>query len=119
MLTVGKGIGNGVPLSASIILKDHVTEELVTSQWHMVTNGGTPLSCAAGNAVIDVIEEENLLDHVKKVAPILRGRLEQMKEKYHIVGDVRGPGLFLGMELVKDRSTKEPAIAEAARVFQL
>lgn len=119
MLTVGKAIGNGVPLSASIILKDHVTEELVTSQWHIVTHGGTPLSCAAGNAVIDVVEEENLLDHVKKVAPILRGRLEEMKEKYRIVGDVRGPGLFLGMELVKDRSTKEPAIEEAARVFQL
>lgn len=118
LLTVGKAIGNGMPLSASVILKDHVTKELIEDVWHVVTYGGTPISCAAGNAVIDVIEQENLLDHVKKVAPVLRGRLEQMKEKYRIVGDVRGPGLFLGMELVRDRETKEPATDEAVAIFR-
>jgi 4-aminobutyrate aminotransferase / (S)-3-amino-2-methylpropionate transaminase / 5-aminovalerate transaminase len=117
LLTVGKAIGGGMPLSASVIRKDLVTDELINSQWHIVTFGGAPISCAAGNAVLDVIEQERLLDNVKKVAPVLRGRLDAMKEKYRIVGDVRGPGLFLGMELVKDRETKEPAIEESAAIF--
>ena len=107
-----------MPLSASVILKDHVTRGAGSkSQWHIVTFGGAPISCAAGNAVLDVVEQEHLLEHVKTVAPVLRGRLDQMKEKYRIVGDVRGPGLFLGMELVKDRDTKEPAIDETAAIF--
>jgi 4-aminobutyrate aminotransferase/(S)-3-amino-2-methylpropionate transaminase len=117
LLTIGKALGGGMPLSASVILKDHINEELINSQWHIVTFGGAPISCAAGNAVLDVVEEEHLLDHVTKVAPVLRGRLEGMKDKYRIVGDVRGPGLFLGMELVKDRDTKEPAIDETAAIF--
>jgi 4-aminobutyrate aminotransferase / (S)-3-amino-2-methylpropionate transaminase / 5-aminovalerate transaminase len=117
LMTVGKAIGGGIPLSASVIRKDLVTEELINSQWHIVTFGGAPISCAAGNAVLDVVEQEHLLDHVKKVAPVLRGRLEDMKEKYRLVGDVRGPGLFLGMELVRDRATKEPAIEETAAIF--
>lgn len=118
MLTVGKAVGNGMPLSASVILKDHINKELIESQWHIVTFGGSPISCAAGNAVLDVIEQENLLDHVKKVSPILRRRLDEMKEKHKLVGNVDGAGLFLGMELIKDEKTKEPAVEETALVFQ-
>lgn len=117
LMTVGKAIGGGMPLSASVIRKDLITDELINSQWHIVTFGGAPISCAAGNAVLDVIEQENLLDHVKRVSPVLRSRLEDMKEKYRIVGDVRGPGLFLGLELVRDRETKEPAIEETTAIF--
>lgn len=118
MLTVGKAIGNGMPLSASVIHKDLINTRLIESQWHIVTFGGGPLPCAAGNAVLDVIEQENLLDHVKKVSPVLRSRLEGMKEKHGMIGNIDGVGLFLGVELVKDRKTKEPAVEETATVFQ-
>jgi 4-aminobutyrate aminotransferase-like enzyme len=117
IMTVGKALGGGMPLSASVIRKDLISQELIEKQWHIVTFGGAPISCAAGNAVLDVIEEEHLLSHVKKVAPVLRKRLDEMAEKRRLVGNVDGVGLFLGVELVKDKKTKEPAIEEAAKVF--
>ncbi len=73
------------------------------------TFGGNPVSCVAAKATIDLIEEERLLENTHTVGTHLRQGLEALKEKHPVIGDVRGMGLMQGLELVKDRKTKEPA----------
>jgi 4-aminobutyrate aminotransferase-like enzyme len=80
------------------------------------TFGGNPVACAAGLAVLDVLEEERLQERALRVGNLLLAGLRGLMARYPIVGDVRGSGLFLGVELVRDRLTLEPAAAEAAYV---
>jgi len=75
------------------------------------------VSCAIGNAVLDIIEDEKLLEHASLIGSSLLTRLNQLKEKHSIIGDVRGVGLFVGVDLVKDRASREPATAEAQHVL--
>ncbi|MCJ7610669.1 MAG: aminotransferase class III-fold pyridoxal phosphate-dependent enzyme, partial [Candidatus Aminicenantes bacterium] len=80
------------------------------------TFGGNPVACAAGLAVLDVLEEEGLPTHAARVGECLLAGLRPLVERYPLVGDVRGSGLFLGMEMVRDRRTWEPAALEAAHI---
>ncbi|MFQ6059631.1 MAG: aminotransferase class III-fold pyridoxal phosphate-dependent enzyme, partial [Anaerolineae bacterium] len=80
------------------------------------TFGGNPVSCAAALATIEVIEEENLASNAQVVGSYLRGKLEELKEKYPLIGDVRGMGLMQGVELVREE--KEPAVEEILQVFE-
>ena len=75
------------------------------------------MSCAIGNAVLDIIEEEKLMDNAIAVGDSLFNQLVKLKEKYRIIGDVRGLGMFIGIDLVKDRNTREPATSEAQHVI--
>lgn len=79
--------------------------------------GGNPVSCAIANAVLDVIEEENLLERASRVGSHLLQRCETLKNKHRLVGDVRGRGLFVGVELVTDRESRTPATAEAKHII--
>jgi len=74
------------------------------------------VACAVGNAVLDIIENENLQQHALELGNYLIGQLQELKLKHRLIGDVRGMGLFIGVELVKDLTTKEPATEEARRV---
>ncbi len=78
--------------------------------------GGHPVSCAAGLATLAVIHEEKLIENAERQGIYILKRLEEMKEEHNIIGDVRGKGLIIGIELVKNRKTKEPAAAEAAKI---
>jgi 4-aminobutyrate aminotransferase-like enzyme len=78
------------------------------------TFGGSTVSCAVGLAVLDVVQQERLQDHAREVGDTLIARLRALCDAHPIVGDVRGSGLFIGVELVKDRDTLEPAAAEAS-----
>jgi 4-aminobutyrate aminotransferase-like enzyme len=80
------------------------------------TFGGSTVACAVGLAVLDVVEEERLQDHARGVGAMLLGRLRALVGGHPLVGDIRGSGLFLGVELVKSRDTLEPAAAEASEV---
>jgi 4-aminobutyrate aminotransferase-like enzyme len=82
------------------------------------TFGGNPVTARAARATIDVIESEGLLENARVVGGYLRDRLEELREKFPLIGDVRGMGLMQGVELVRDRETKEPAAAETARVME-
>ncbi len=112
IVTVGKPIGNGHPLAAVITTKE-VANKFANGMEYFSTFGGNPVSCAIGNAVLKVVQEEGLQEHAKNVGHYLSENLNHLKTKYPIIGDVRGPGLFLGFELVKDTETLTPAAEQA------
>jgi alanine-glyoxylate transaminase/(R)-3-amino-2-methylpropionate-pyruvate transaminase len=116
IVTMAKGIGNGCPLAA-VVTTPKIAETL-SRRIHFNTFGGNPVVCAQGKAVLEVIEREGLQAHALEIGGRLMAGLEKLKGRHEIVGDVRGKGLMLGMELVKDRSTKEPAKAECAEVVE-
>ncbi len=106
VITCAKGMGNGVPIGATV-----TTAELANAFQGLTisTFGGNPVTSVAARATIQVIEEEDLLENSHAMGKYFRDKLDELKEKYQLIGDVRGMGLMLGLELVKDRQTKEPA----------
>jgi alanine-glyoxylate transaminase/(R)-3-amino-2-methylpropionate-pyruvate transaminase len=86
---------------------------------HFNTFGGNPVVCAMGKAVLEVIERENLQENSLKLGAHILAGLEKLKSKHPLIGDVRGQGLMLGIELVKNRNTKEPAKTECAQILEL
>ena len=115
IITSAKGMGNGVPIGWTI-----ATPEVADAFPGLTfsTFGGNPVSMAAGLAVIKVIEEHDLRTNAATVGSYLRERLEELKEKYPVIGDVRGMGLMQGIEIVRDRGTKEPAPDVLLKVFE-
>ncbi len=113
VITCAKGIANGAPMGATVATAE-VADSFEGST--ISTFGGNPVSCAAALATIEVIEEENLASNAQVVGSYLRERLEELKEKYPLVGDVRGMGLMQGVELVREQ--KEPAAEEILQVFE-
>jgi 4-aminobutyrate aminotransferase len=115
IITSAKGMGNGVPVGMTT-----ATPEVADSYPGLTfsTFGGNPVSMAAALAVIKVIEDDDLKKNAATVGAHFRTRLEELKEKYPVIGDVRGLGLMQGMELVKDRETKEPDPQSVLRVFE-
>jgi 4-aminobutyrate aminotransferase/(S)-3-amino-2-methylpropionate transaminase len=109
IITVGKGMGGGFPL-AGVISSDAITASKPWSNPSASSSsyGGNPLAAAAGLASLEIILKQDLVKNAEHVGKVMLGRLEEMKEKYECVGDVRGRGLMLGMELVRDRATREP-----------
>jgi alanine-glyoxylate transaminase / (R)-3-amino-2-methylpropionate-pyruvate transaminase len=116
IVTMAKGIGNGMPLAA-VTTRREIAEALA-QRLHFNTFGGNPVSAAAGLAVLDVIEGERLQENARTVGARLKAGLEGLIRRHSLVGDVRGLGLMLGVELVRDRGTKEPAPAETLEVLE-
>ncbi|MFA4645813.1 aspartate aminotransferase family protein [Pyrococcus kukulkanii] len=114
IITVAKPLGGGLPISATIG-RAEVMDSLPPLS-HAFTLSGNPTAARAALAVIEEIEEKNLLRRAKKLGEYAKKRLEKMKEEHELIGDVRGLGLMLGVELVKDRETKERAFEEAKKV---
>ncbi|KAJ6253785.1 alanine--glyoxylate aminotransferase 2 [Anaeramoeba flamelloides] len=106
IITMAKGIGNGFPLGAVVTTKEIANS--FTKRFHFNTFGGNPVAMAVGNAVLDVIEEENLIENARVLGKYLKGKLTKLMDKHDVIGNVRGKGLMIGVELVKDRKTKEP-----------
>lgn len=116
ILVTGKGLGGGILPLAAMIARDDLDVAADRSIGHY-THEKNPVLCAAALAAIQYIEEHNLLDHVTQLGRHALTRLNSMKERYPIIGDVRGLGLMMGIELVRDRETKEPAVDEAEAVL--
>ncbi len=116
IVTIGKPIGNGHPMAA-VVTTQKIAEAFANGMEYFNTFGGNPVSCAIGLAVLDVIEEEGLQANALKTGNALKAAFEEMATRHDIIGDVRGQGLFLGIELVRDRETLEPAEKEATRVI--
>jgi len=109
IMTVGKGMGGGFPLAA-VISTEKTTAAKPWSNPSAASSsyGGNPLAAAAGLASLEIILKQDLVKNAERVGKVMLGRLEALKEKYRCVGEVRGRGLMLGIELVRDRTTKEP-----------
>ncbi|KAM7377419.1 hypothetical protein PAMA_013955 [Pampus argenteus] len=117
IVTMGKPIGNGHPMSCVVTTKEVAEAFMSSGMEYFNTFGGNPVSCAIGLAVLDVIAKEDLQGNALRVGGHLTDLLEKQKEKHPLVGDVRGCGLFVGMELVRDRMKLTPATAEAQEVI--
>ncbi len=117
IVTLAKGIGNGCPLAAVVTTPQ--IAGVLAKRIHFSTFGGNPVVCAQGKAVLEVIEREKLQENALKVGNHILAGLEKLKQKHELIGDVRGRGLMIGVELVKDRTTKEPAKAECAEILEL
>ncbi|CAI0423961.1 unnamed protein product [Linum tenue] len=115
IVTMAKGIGNGMPLGAVVTTPE--IAEVLTRRSYFNTFGGNPVSTAAGLAVLKVIDKDNLRENASTVGAYMKDRLTALKEKYEIIGDVRGRGLMIGVELVSDRQKKTPANAETLHVL--
>jgi alanine-glyoxylate transaminase / (R)-3-amino-2-methylpropionate-pyruvate transaminase len=116
IVTMAKGIGNGAPLAA-VVTTSKIAATLA-QRIHFNTFGGNPVVCAPGAAVLDVIDREKLQANALNIGNRILAGLERLKTKHNLIGDARGKGLLLGIELVKDRNTKEPATSECARVLE-
>jgi len=115
VVVLGKPIGNGFPLAAVITTRE-IAAAFDNGMEFFSTFGGNPVSCAAGLAVLDVLRDDGLPQRALQTGGGLLAGLRGLASRHPLVGDVRGSGLFLGVELVRDRSTLEPATEEAAYV---
>jgi 4-aminobutyrate aminotransferase-like enzyme len=115
IITSAKGLGNGMPIGVTIA-RPEVADAMkgVT----ISTFGGNPVVTTAAKAVLDYIEEQNILRNTEETGGYLRGRLLDLKDKYQLIGDVRGMGLLQAMELVEDRRTKDPATAATLQMME-
>ena len=112
IVVLGKPIGNGHPIGA-VVTTAEIAESFDNGMEFFSTFGGNTVSCAIGLAVLDEVIGNNLQTHALGVGDLLKARLNELMTSHAIIGDVRGSGLFLGVELVRDRMTREPATAEA------
>lgn len=116
IVTMAKGIGNGAPLAA--VVTTPKIAATMTQKIHFNTFGGNPVVSVIGKAVLEVIERENLQANSLKIGGYILAGLEKLKTRHKIIGDVRGRGLMLGIEFVKDRTTKQPGKEECAQAVE-
>jgi 4-aminobutyrate aminotransferase-like enzyme len=118
IVTMGKPMGNGHPVSA-VATSLEIMSAFRKAFGYFNTFGGNPVSCAAANAVLDVLEKEDLVKKADETGHYAKAGLRKLADKHAIIGDVRGHGLAIGAELVTDRKSKKPATAEAERVVNM
>ncbi len=116
IVIMAKGIGNGIPLGA-VVARREIADSLA-GKFFFNTFGANLMACAAGGAVLSVIREERLQENSRRVGAEMLAVLRSLQQKYEIIGDVRGRGLMMAIELVTDRRSKQPASEETARVFE-
>ncbi len=113
---MGKSMGNGFPVAGLMTRRDITQKFDINGIEYFNTYGGNPVSCRAAIAVIDVIEKEKLIEHARNVGTYLLNKLKEIGERYDMIGDVRGRGLFIGIEIVRDSKAREPGIEEAREI---
>ena len=116
IVVLGKGLGGGIIPLAGVIASEHLDVAADRALGHY-THEKSPVACAAALATIEYVEKNKLVEHSRKLGAYSLNRLNEMKERHALIGDVRGLGLFLGIELVKDRKTRERATEEAEAVM--
>ena len=115
VVTVGKPMGNGQPIAA-VVIDPSIVAEFGRKARYFNTFGGNPVSCAAAMAVLQVIERDQLMENAARVGAYMMDGLRRLAERYEAIGDVRGAGLFVGLELVSDRARKRPDAAITAKI---
>ena len=115
IVVMGKPLGNGHPIGA-VVCRREIAQALDNGMEYFSTFGGNQVSCAIGLAVLEVVKQDGLQEHARDVGERMLEGLRPFVQRHALVGDVRGSGLFLGVELVRDRETLEPAAAEASHI---
>ena len=118
IVTLGKPMGNGHPV-AGVVSSPELVNGFREDVMYFNTFGGNPVSCAVAQAVLNVIREEQLVANAQEVGTYLRQGLNRLQERHEMMGDIRGPGLFIGVELVCDRHSKRPATEAARKVVNM
>jgi len=116
VMTLGKGLGNGFPVTALVVSAKHM--DAIDQISASTSYGGNPMACAAALACLEVIEEEDIVRRSAELGAFMLARMEQMQQAHPTIGEVRGKGCLLGIELVKDRKTKEPFTEAGIKVYQ-
>ncbi len=116
VVTLGKPMGNGHPLAA-VVTRPDLVDAFRERVFYFNTFGGNPVSCAVGNAVLDVMEREHLMEHAARMGTALRDGLSRLQARHSMIGDIRGRGLWVGIELVLDPESKEPATDACGQVM--
>ena len=116
IVTMGKSMGNGHPLSAVVTTKK-IADKFNNGMEYFNSFGGNPVSCAVGNAVLNVIKEEGMQHNALEVGSYLLNELKSLQSQHSIIGDVRGMGLFIGIELIRDIKNLQPADTEATMII--
>jgi 4-aminobutyrate aminotransferase-like enzyme len=117
IVTVAKAMGNGHPLGA-VITTAGIAAGYHSQGYFFSSAGGSPVSCVAGTTVLDVLRDEQLQENARVVGDHLRARLLELADRHPIIGAVHGMGLYVGVELVRDRTTLEPAPMETAAICE-
>jgi 4-aminobutyrate aminotransferase-like enzyme len=115
IVVLGKPIGNGYPIGA-VVTTAEIAGSFDKGQEFFSTFGGSTVSCTVGAAVLEIVNQDRLQTHAKKVGSHLLAGLRSLRDRYELIGDVRGSGFFLGVELVRNRDTLEPAAQEATEI---
>jgi 4-aminobutyrate aminotransferase-like enzyme len=115
IVVLGKPIGNAFPLAA-VVTTQEIAASFANGMEFFSTFGGNPVSCAAGLAVLEVLKDERLQENALRVGRHLKRGLEDLQQRFELIGEVRGSGLFLGIDLVNDPRTREPAPEQASYV---
>jgi len=118
IVTMGKPVGNGHPLGV-LVTSGAILNRFIEETAMFSTFGGNPVSCAAGMAVLDVIEDEGLIDNANRTGDYLRDQLRKLAETQPLIGDVRGQGMLTAVEFVTDRRSKAPASKQTAKLLEL
>jgi ethanolamine-phosphate phospho-lyase len=117
IVTMGKPMGNGHPVACVVTTPEIAASFAATGMEYFNTYGGNPVSCAIALSVLDVIEREKLRERALETGNYMLQHLRELQGKHRLIGDIRGVGMFNGIELVKNRDTREPATAEAQHVI--
>ena len=118
IVTMGKPIANGHPMAA-VVTRREIAEAFDNGITYFNTFGGNPVSCAIGLACLNVLEQENLMANTKAMSSLLLKGLNELQSRYSLIGDIRGLGLYIGVELVTDRLARTPATSAAKRIVEL
>ena len=115
---VGKALGGGYPIGAFITRPELIPEGLESEPWHMLTFMNQPSAAAAALAVLDIVEKENLAERARTLGAQFTERFMDLARRYDVIGDVRGPGLFVGVDFVEDQRTKAPATTACRKAWE-
>ena len=113
---MGKSMGNGFPVSA-LVTRRAITDKFWNNGIeYFNTYGGNPVSCRAAIAVMDIVEKEKLMEHARLVGNHLIEKFKELAERYDIIGDIRGRGLFIGIEIIQDKNNRTAGIEDAREI---
>ena len=117
IVTFGKPIAAGYPMGL-VVTRKEIAEKFERHSEFFSTTGGNPVACVAANMVLQVIEDEELILNADRIGNLISDGIRKLSERHPVIGDVRGSGLFIGVELIKDTETLEPAALEAKSITE-